>query len=258
MRPRVPSARSSPPPATTPSCCSLAAPCRGFARAASQTSPSGEGHLVLDSAGYGPVTITKSVSIIAPAGNHAGITVFSGDGITVNIPGGWSCCARLDDKLTARGLLCGIYPLAAQQAFASKSCWSSSNMGVDGVMYFGNATELIVIDTIRSRRWRQAGPSAATRMCLVVVLDHVRSEHNGTNGFYMAAFVAGEANASISNSVFTLNGSNGIWVAATDTSSTFAQIERSVVATNGAVFYSSGNNVGVIYADVVPALVPLW
>ena len=69
------------------SCCSLAAPCRGFARAASQTSPSGE-VIVLDSAGYGPVTITKSVSIIAPAGNHAGITVFSGDGITVNIPGG--------------------------------------------------------------------------------------------------------------------------------------------------------------------------
>ena len=128
-------------------------------------------------------------------------------------------------------------------------------MGVDGVMYSGNATELIVIDTIVRD---DGGSGIGGDSNAFVVLDHVRSEHNGTNGFYMAAFVAGEANASISNSVFTLNGSNGIWVAATDTSSTFAQIERSVVATNGAVFYSSGNNVGVIYADVVPALVPLW
>ena len=67
--------------------CSLAQPCRGFARAITQTSPSGE-VIVLDSAGYGPVTIAKSVSIIAPAGLHAGVTVLSGDGITVNIPNG--------------------------------------------------------------------------------------------------------------------------------------------------------------------------
>jgi hypothetical protein len=33
--------------------CTLAQPCRGFARAVSQTSPSGE-VIVLDSAGYGP------------------------------------------------------------------------------------------------------------------------------------------------------------------------------------------------------------
>ena len=43
--------------------CGLAQPCRGFARAVSQTSASGE-VIVLDSAGYGPVTITKSVSLI--------------------------------------------------------------------------------------------------------------------------------------------------------------------------------------------------
>ena len=38
--------------------CSLAQPCRGFARAIAQTSAGGE-VIVLDSAGYGPVTITK-------------------------------------------------------------------------------------------------------------------------------------------------------------------------------------------------------
>jgi len=45
--------------------CSLAQPCRGFARAITQTNAGGE-VIVLDSAGYGPVTITKSVSLIAP------------------------------------------------------------------------------------------------------------------------------------------------------------------------------------------------
>ena len=38
---------------------------------------------MLDSAGYGPVVINKSVSIISPPGVYAGITVFSGDGVVV-------------------------------------------------------------------------------------------------------------------------------------------------------------------------------
>jgi hypothetical protein len=63
--------------------CSLAAPCRGFAAAITHTDPGGE-IIVLDSAGYGTVTIDKSVSIIAPPGVYAGVSVFSGDGITIN------------------------------------------------------------------------------------------------------------------------------------------------------------------------------
>ena len=66
--------------------CSLSKPCRAFSEAISVTNPGGE-VVVLDSAGYGPVTITQSVSIIAPAGVHAGVTVFTGDGVTVNAPG---------------------------------------------------------------------------------------------------------------------------------------------------------------------------
>jgi hypothetical protein len=63
--------------------CSLALPCRTFAAAIAQTNASGE-VIVLDSAGYGPVIIAQSVSIIAPAGIYAGITVSSGTGIVVN------------------------------------------------------------------------------------------------------------------------------------------------------------------------------
>ena len=63
--------------------CSLALPCRAFAAAIAQTNPGGE-VIVLDSAGYGPVTITKAVSIVAPAGVYAGVSVATGDGIVVN------------------------------------------------------------------------------------------------------------------------------------------------------------------------------
>ena len=54
--------------------CSLVGPCRSFATAISKTNSAGE-VIVLDSAGYGPVTITQSVTITAPAGVYAGITV---------------------------------------------------------------------------------------------------------------------------------------------------------------------------------------
>jgi len=63
--------------------CSLAAPCRSFAGALAQTSAGGE-IAVLDTAGYGAVTITKAVSIVNEEGVEAGITVTSGDGITIN------------------------------------------------------------------------------------------------------------------------------------------------------------------------------
>ena len=62
--------------------CSLTAPCRGFAAALAQTAANGE-IIVLDSAGYGAVTISQSVSIIAPPGVYAGISVFSGTGIAI-------------------------------------------------------------------------------------------------------------------------------------------------------------------------------
>ena len=60
----------------------LATPCRSIGAALAQTDPGGE-IIVLDSAGYGTVVINKSVSVIAPPGIYAGITVTGGTGIDV-------------------------------------------------------------------------------------------------------------------------------------------------------------------------------
>ncbi|MEO8755275.1 MAG: right-handed parallel beta-helix repeat-containing protein [Casimicrobiaceae bacterium] len=69
--------------ANTASNCSIAKPCRAFSEAIGVTNSGGE-VIVLDSAGYGAVTIAQSVSIVAPAGVYAGISVSSGDGIVVD------------------------------------------------------------------------------------------------------------------------------------------------------------------------------
>src|SRR5438128_12507761 len=63
--------------------CTHDLPCRSFAAAIAVTNPNGE-VVAIDSAGYGPVTVTTSVTLVAPLGVHAGISVFSGDGVTIN------------------------------------------------------------------------------------------------------------------------------------------------------------------------------
>jgi len=74
--------------------CSLTLPCRSLSVALAQTNPGGE-IVVLDSAGYGPVTINKAVSLVAPPGTYAGVSVLSGDGIVVN--------AGASDEVVLRG-----------------------------------------------------------------------------------------------------------------------------------------------------------
>src|SRR5216117_1866651 len=61
--------------------CTRLSPCRSFQRAHDVVVAGGE-VIAVDSAGYGPITITKSVSIIGD-GNYAGINTSSGNGVTI-------------------------------------------------------------------------------------------------------------------------------------------------------------------------------
>ena len=79
--------------------CSLAFPCRSFNVAIGNTNPGGE-VVILDTAGYGPMVITKSIKVIGPAGVYGGISVLGGanptTGIVINAADG--------DDVTLRGL----------------------------------------------------------------------------------------------------------------------------------------------------------
>src|SRR2546428_13558978 len=63
--------------------CSVASPCRSFGTAIAQTNPGGE-IIALDSAGYGPFTITGTFTGSGAPGVHAAITVPSRTGTTIN------------------------------------------------------------------------------------------------------------------------------------------------------------------------------
>ena len=76
-------------------CNSVSTPCQTFAGAYAQVVAGGE-IIVLESGGYGPVTITGAVTIDAPAGVTAFIHPPSGDAITVS--------AGSSDVVTLRGL----------------------------------------------------------------------------------------------------------------------------------------------------------
>lgn len=67
--------------------CDTFFPCRTFAKAVTVTDPNGE-VVALDTSGFGNVTLTQSISIIAAPGAYAGMSVFPGFvGITIATPG---------------------------------------------------------------------------------------------------------------------------------------------------------------------------
>ena len=77
-------------------CDNIATPCQTFAGAVIQLNPGGEA-IVLDSGGYGAVTVTKALTIEAPAGVTAFIHPSSGDAVTIN--------AGVSDTVILRGLV---------------------------------------------------------------------------------------------------------------------------------------------------------
>lgn len=97
--------------------CSRTAPCKTFAGAISKTAAGGE-ISVLDPGGFGGVTITKSISIVAD-GNEGSILVSGTNGIIIN--------AGVNDQVTIHGVriealgtgLSGVRVLQAGEVYLS-------------------------------------------------------------------------------------------------------------------------------------------
>jgi hypothetical protein len=218
--------------------CSITLPCRGFTRAITQTSVGGE-IVVLESAGYGPVTITKSVSIIAPRGVYAGITVTSGDGVTINAPGATVVLRGL--SINGQGGNNGILLQQATRAHV-ESC-EISNMGAVGIYHTAPDAELTVIDTISRDNADGIGLVAGSGAS--ILLDRVHSEHNKNGGFYIAPTPGStDVSASIVDSVFSYNGANGIWVDTVGSAVTRAYVERSLMSSNALAGFTATSGVG--------------
>jgi hypothetical protein len=224
--------------------------------------------IVLDSAGYGPFTITQSVSITAPPGIYAGVSVFSGDGIDIN--------AGSFDKVSLRGLTVnnqggtgsGIvfttggllhmegcvangFPNAGVLAqgtgnLEAKDCvFKSNNNGINVHPVSGNARA--TVDQVRLE-----GNTTGLRAdagSLVTVRNSVASS-NGF-GFICSSVTSAAAEMNIESCVASNNLMSGVEVDSGSTGVALARVSNSIVTDNQsglvnqgspAVLLSRGNN----------------
>jgi len=200
--------------------CSLAAPCRSFATAIGNTLAGGE-VIVLDSAGYGPVTISQSVSIIAPPGVYAGISVSAGAGITVS--GAGIVVSLQGLSINGTGGTNGISFLTGAELHVS-NC-SIANMSSVGLFANAVGAMLYLSDTaIRGSGLFGVLLSGTT----MATIDRARIENNGSTGIY----ATNGATMSVRDSLVANNTTGGVEVAATGATLTRATVDDTVLADN--------------------------
>ena len=229
--------------------CSLQQPCRGFAAAIALTNPDGE-IVVLDSAGYGTVTVAKAVSIIAPPGVYAGISVFAGqDGVTVNAGAG--------DKIVLRGLTIngqggnrGIVVVAAGEVHIERCV--IANMATHGIEIDGGTRIHVRSSVIRSNGHHGLFVAAGSPETNLVdsqvsrngqngilvgagTLDATRSavDNNAQDGVRVEATTPVSVTATLTDSTFTGNGRDGAVAAPAPLQTVAMAIARSTSARNG-------------------------
>jgi hypothetical protein len=213
--------------------CTFALPCRTFQRAHDVVAAKGEID-VLDPAGYGPVTISKSISI--QGHGFSGISVLSGDAITISAGGA--------DKINLRGLLIdgtgtggnGIkFNVAGYLNIQDSLIRNFSGRG----LYFAPtvASRLSMSNTVVSDNGSDGiflFPSAG--VTVIGVLEQVEIDGNGANG--LIADSTGnnsiEVGVTVSNSVIAHNAGNGI-IAQSDTFGGFTiiAVRNTTIAANG-------------------------
>ena len=174
--------------------CSLTAPCRTFAKAISKTDLGGE-VVVLNSADYGPVTITKSISIIAPQGVYAAINVLSGNGITINA--GTSTVVLKGLSIIGHGGNIGIQSNAVDTLLVA-NC-SISGFTSYGIEHLAPDSNLVVRDSALQNNTEIGVRIDNTSGTVQVAIDHTYMDFNAY-GFELDPTSSGTANATISNS----------------------------------------------------------
>jgi hypothetical protein len=239
--------------------CSRTAPCRTFGQAISQTNAGGEVY-VLDSAGYGPFNINKSVSIVAPVGVTAGISVFSGDGIDVN--------AGPSDTVILRGLSVnnqgsagsGIVFFAggilhvencvingfssgvglsfqAAGKLEAKDCVIRGN-DIGLAVQTASGTALAAIDQVRLEGNSFAGLIAGDRSKVTV-----RSSTGSANGtaFSGTTGSAAPSELSVESCLASNNSASGISAQSTSTGVVTVRVSNSIVTNNNFGLFNAGS-----------------
>jgi hypothetical protein len=183
--------------------CSFVSPCRSFTAAHAVTDPNGE-IIALDAAGYGAITITKSISIIANPGFYAGIAASTGNAVTIATGG---------VNVTLRGLII-------------------NGIGATNGILVTNGASLMVENCVISN-FSNDGMLVQAPVSLRVVNTMVRN--NGQSGIEMWDGVT----ADILNTKVLANGYVGVWAFPQVAGPITVSVSDSVSSENHWGFYSS-------------------
>jgi Right handed beta helix region len=215
--------------------CHCTQPCRTFQRAHTQTLDQGQ-ITVLDPGGYGPVTITKSISIVNDGGGVASVIVSGNNafGINVNAPAAGYVNLR---GLTIQGVGFGIDQggviFASGFSLTITDC-VIRNLTGNGIVFGGSGNSLVVADTLVADNGGSGifvNPEAGTRRTM---FNRVQLYHNSEAGIWVrGGGGAGTLDATVTDSVAYKNAGSG-FLASTVAGggSTSLWIFRSVAANN--------------------------
>ena len=185
--------------------CTLTAPCRSFAVAIAQVASDGV-VVVLDSAGYGPVNIANSVTIVAPAGVYAGISVGptgAQDGVAIQ-PGAFDVTLRGLTISGSNGTPNGISAQHSGSLNIDACVIANTARGID--VPASGPLKLSIKDTVIRDTTAEGIRLSPLSGSVTGVIDGVHVERAGTNGLAVAA----NANLQVRDSVFDSNAAAGI------------------------------------------------
>jgi hypothetical protein len=249
--------------------CSFAAPCRHFQAAVNATSAGGEVD-ALDPAGYGPITITQSITIEGQGWSYIAPPI-NGNGITIAFPGG-------EDSVVIHGVSlngAGITGATTGIAFNSggrlivRDCvvQNFSFIGIEirpsGLISFAVTNTTLSNDGIGISYIVPNGTAEAMGF-----IDHV-VQSGSTNGIEIDVTTNSAANVAISNSIFNgndfgilVNGASAFGVSIDNTHTTNNSIggiratgvvtvllSRSVISFNDTGILNGTNNSFFSYQD---------
>ena len=230
--------------------CSITNPCRSFGTAMTVTSASGE-IVVLDSGGYGRVTVDKSVTIAAPAGVYAGISVFAGTngvdvltdnlnvalrGLTINGQGGNKGINVNAMNIRLRVESCLIANLVAATSYGVYVSNPGGDVSIKDTIIRDNKWGISVTQgRVTLRRVQVEGSTLIGIMLTEVQASLIESAVNGNGnyGLRIDSFSSGGAVVAVSDSALTGNALDGVAVYANGADDALVAISRSTISGNG-------------------------
>jgi hypothetical protein len=172
--------------------CSLTSPCRYFQAAVNAVAVGGE-VVALDSSGYGPVAISQSVSIIAPPGVYAGISVSAGGnqtGVFINTSG-VNVVLRGLTIIGIGGGIYGVWMVNGERLTIENCVISQFNVSSTGIgIYITAEAQVSIVGSTIHDSWQNIVVNATDALVNIADSQVLRSaaegievEGGGPNGF---------------------------------------------------------------------------